>query len=284
MKIGVNLPSNIPGVTGPTILAWARRAEAGPFSSIGATDRTAYSTYDPLITLASAASVTTRVRLVTNVLIAPVRNAGILAKEVASLDLLSDGRLTLGLGVGFRPDDYLVAPARFKDRGKRFDAQLALMKRAWAGEPVTADVPVIAPRPRGPELVIGAAAPEAIDRVGRYSAGYMSPPAKPETTAQFVALAQQSWAKHKRSGTPRCMSNAYFCLGPNAQQVAADYQNHYWFFDKEIAARTLKGVLTSPEGVRERIKGLAAIGIDELLLMPCSDDIRQLELLAAALP
>ncbi|HKS68834.1 MAG TPA: LLM class flavin-dependent oxidoreductase, partial [Ktedonobacterales bacterium] len=106
MRVGIGLPASIPGVQGRLLLDWAQRADAGPFASLGIIGRLVYPNYDPLIALAGAAGVTVRIRLMTTVLLAPLRNTAILAKQAASLDALSGGRLTLGLGVGAREDDF----------------------------------------------------------------------------------------------------------------------------------------------------------------------------------
>src|SRR5947199_821965 len=170
MKIGIGHPGTIPGVKGQLILDWAKRADAGPFSSLGSLDRLVYTNYDALITLTAAAAVTQRIRLMTTVLLVPLHNAGILAKQAASLDALSGGRLTLGLGVGGREDDFRAAPASFHDRGKRFEEQLDTMKRIWSGQPLAPDIGPIGPPPvqqGGPELLFGAYAPHTIQPVVR---------------------------------------------------------------------------------------------------------------------
>ena len=171
MKIGIGLPATIPGADRQLILDWARTADTGPFSSLGIIDRLIYPNYEPLITLAAAAGATSRIRLMTTILLAPLRNTAVLAKQAATLDAISGGRLTLGLGVGGRDDDYQAADVAYQGRGKRFDEQLALMKRVWAGEPVEEDLGPIGPPPGrtgGPEVLIGATAPRAVRRVGQW--------------------------------------------------------------------------------------------------------------------
>src|SRR6266498_4192994 len=98
MDVGVGLPNTVPGATGAGALDWARRAEAGPFASVGVLDRVAYRSFDPFPIFAAAAAVTSRVRLVTMVAAGPVRGTAVLAKQSASVDQLSGGRLVLGLG------------------------------------------------------------------------------------------------------------------------------------------------------------------------------------------
>ncbi len=145
MQIGIGLPATIPGVQGKHILDWAKKVDTGPFSSLSILDRLVYPNYEPLITLAAVAGATQRVRLVTTVLLAPLRNTAILAKQAASLDALSGGRLTLGLGIGSREDDFRAAHAGFHNRGKHFEEQLATMKRIWSGQPLADNVgPVVA--------------------------------------------------------------------------------------------------------------------------------------------
>jgi alkanesulfonate monooxygenase SsuD/methylene tetrahydromethanopterin reductase-like flavin-dependent oxidoreductase (luciferase family) len=110
MDVGIGLPNAVPGVDRTGTIDWARRAEGAGFASLGTIGRIAYPNYEELISLAAAAAVTERIRVVTDVLLAPLRtNTALLAKQAATLDSLSGGRLVLGLAPGGREDDFEVS-------------------------------------------------------------------------------------------------------------------------------------------------------------------------------
>ena len=219
MKIGIGLPGNVPGTKGDFILEWARRADDGPFSSVGTIDRLVYDNYEPLVLLAAAAGVTSRVRLMTGVLLAPLRNPGVLAKQAASLDALSGGRLTLGVGVGRRPDDYEAAPSEYQQRGRQMNRTLATMRRIWSGDVVREGIGPMGPAPvqaGGPEVLIGAGTRQAVRRVGRYADGFIAAAGNPAAVEELYAVAVESWKEQGRSGEPRLAGVASYALGPNA--------------------------------------------------------------------
>lgn len=283
MKVGIGLPAGIPGVSGDLILDWARRADAGPFSSLGVIDRLTYPNFDPLVTLAAAAAVTQRVRLMTTILLAPLRNAGALAKEAASIDALSGGRLTLGLAVGGREDDFRVAPAPFRGRGRRFEAQLALMKRVWSGQPVAEHTGRIGPppvQPGGPEVLIGGTSPEAVRRVGRWGDGYIAGGSGPERILAVRSIVEASWQAAGRPGKPRFVGTAYVALGADAAARGAAYLRDYYRFRGPVADQIAQSLLSTPAAVRDRVRAFADIGTDELILWPCVPDRDQLDRLA----
>jgi alkanesulfonate monooxygenase SsuD/methylene tetrahydromethanopterin reductase-like flavin-dependent oxidoreductase (luciferase family) len=135
VDIGIGLPTTISGVAGATVLEWARRADAARFSTLGTIDRVVYGNYDAVPALAAAAAVTSTIRLTTAILISPYRgNGALLAKQLASVDQLSGGRLVVGIAVGGRDDDYVATGSDFAGRGKAQDALLAEMRAVWAGE------------------------------------------------------------------------------------------------------------------------------------------------------
>src|SRR3954447_22014944 len=137
MRIGIGLPNTVPGTEGGDMREWAIRAEAAGFSTLGTIDRVVYGNHEPLTALAYAAAVTERIGLCTSILIAPLRaNTALLAKQAASVDVLSGGRLTLGMAVGGRQDDFDASGLNFQDRGAIFDRQLEEMQRLWKGDGV----------------------------------------------------------------------------------------------------------------------------------------------------
>src|SRR5438270_2806246 len=135
MDVGIGLPNAVRGVDRSGIVDWARAAEQAGFSSLGTIDRLVYPNYESLIALAAAAAVTERIGLLTDILIAPLRsNAALFAKQAATIDALSNGRLTLGLAVGGRQDDYEVSEVDFTTRGISFERQLEQLTQFWKGE------------------------------------------------------------------------------------------------------------------------------------------------------
>jgi alkanesulfonate monooxygenase SsuD/methylene tetrahydromethanopterin reductase-like flavin-dependent oxidoreductase (luciferase family) len=242
-----------------------------------------YANYEPLITLAAVAGVTERVRLVTTVLIAPLRSPGILAKESASLDALSGGRLTLGLGVGNREDDFLAASASFRDRGKRFDQQLETMARVWSAGSFSQDVGPIGPAPAqagGPEVLIGAYSPAGMQRLGRWGNGYIAGGAGAQQARQFFELAQKIWQEAGRPGKPRLVGCSYFALGPDAAEGANKSILSYYAFRGAGAQQLANNVPASPGAVSSTIRGYADLGADEVILWPCIPELDQIDRLA----
>src|SRR5918996_375877 len=131
MKISIGIPNSVRGTTGAQLLEWARRADAAGFSSLASIGAVSYPGYEELTAFAAAGAVTERIRFMPNVLIAPARSTAELAKQAATVDQLTNGRLTLGLGIGWRTTDYQLTERGFEDRAKRFEQQLRDLKRAW---------------------------------------------------------------------------------------------------------------------------------------------------------
>lgn len=283
MQVGIGLPSAIPDVSGGTLMHWARVANDGPFSSLGVVDRLVYPNYEPLLTLAAAGAVANRLRLMTTVLLGPLRNPGILAKQVATLDALSDGRLTLGLGIGGRRDDYEAASVEFTMRGRRLEEQLRLMKSIWAlNQESNLKNPMGPPpvRPGGPELLIGGSAPAALARVARWADGYIASGVNPTRVKELYQTVEKAWRTEGRYGKPRLVTGAYFALGHDAiDRGVANVVDYYRFLGSGADAMG-KAILSTPAAIRDAIQIMTDIGVDELVLWPCLPELDQIDRLS----
>ena len=283
MKIGIGLPATIPGTPGQAVLDWARRADEGPFSSLGIIDRIAYGNYEPMITLAAAAGATRRIRLLTSVLLAPTRGAAVLAKEAASLDALSGGRLTLGLGVGGREDDFVAADAPFRGRGRRFEHQLQTMKRLWAGEALGEGVGPIGPRPvqpGGPPILIGGYTPTAVCRAARWGEGFISGGLPPDQAVAIYRVVEQAWKEAGRSGKPYFAAGVYYGIGPEGAQQGAAYLRDYYAFAGPMADAIASSIPTTPEALKAAIQAYHDAGLDEVIFWPGAASLDQVDRLA----
>jgi alkanesulfonate monooxygenase SsuD/methylene tetrahydromethanopterin reductase-like flavin-dependent oxidoreductase (luciferase family) len=285
MDIGIGLPNPIPGTSGATLVEWARRAEDRGFSSLATIDRIAYPSYESLISLAAAGAVTSRIGLLTNVLLGPTRNPVLLAKEAASVDQLSGGRLTLGLGVGRRKDDFELAEQPFEDRGRRFDQALELMHRIWMGEPVGEGEKPVGPRPTregGVPILIGGTADRAIERTIRWGRGWTAGGAPPERVAPFVEKVRAAWRDSARDGDPRIVALSYFALGEKAEEGSTSYIKDYYGYLGEWVDGMARSVPKSPEAIRETVSRFREIDVDELILDPTIAELEQVDQLAEA--
>jgi alkanesulfonate monooxygenase SsuD/methylene tetrahydromethanopterin reductase-like flavin-dependent oxidoreductase (luciferase family) len=276
MRVGVGLPTTTPGADGALLVEWARRAEAGPFSSLAVLDRLLYDSFDPFAALSAAAAVTERVRLATMIAIGPLRSAAMLVKDAASVQALSGGRLTLGLAVGAREDDYDAAGVPHKGRGARLSDQLGEL-RDWRDSPVVPS----AVRDSPPQLLVGGLSPPAYTRMARYGDGYAHNGGPPRAFASAAAKARAAWSDLGRPGEPALWGQAYFALGE--EDAAEAYLLDYYAFTGPFAAKIAAGLLTSPRAIRDFVRAYEEAGCDELVLLPTVSDIGQLERLADAL-
>jgi alkanesulfonate monooxygenase SsuD/methylene tetrahydromethanopterin reductase-like flavin-dependent oxidoreductase (luciferase family) len=279
VRVGIGLPGTIPGAPAEQVAEWARRADQGPFASIGVLDRLRYDNHDPFTMLAASAVVTTRVRLVTMVVIGPLRNTVILAKQAASIDAMSGGRLVLGLSIGARHDDYDTARIDHRRRGERFSEQIVELKSIWEED-------VIGPRPGrpgGPEVLTGGLSGEAFGRMARYADGYVHSGGPPRAFANAASKALAAWSDHGRPGRPQLAGQGYFALGAEAVDRGADYLRDYYAFTGPFAEKIAAGNLTSPQALADFIRGYEEAGCNELILFPTVPDLDQLDRLAEVL-
>jgi alkanesulfonate monooxygenase SsuD/methylene tetrahydromethanopterin reductase-like flavin-dependent oxidoreductase (luciferase family) len=286
VDIGIGLPNTVPDTEGRTLIDWARHAEEAGFSTLGTIGRLVYPNYEELVALSAAAAVTSQIRLTTGVLLAPLyTNSALFAKQAASLDRLSGGRLVLGLGLGGREDDFAASGVSTQGRGQRLEEQIAMMKRVWSGEEF-GYAGAIGPEPTrrgGPEIILGGATEATFDRVARIADGWIMGGGTPDMFAQAAAGVDQAWQDAGRAGRPRKLTLAYFGLGPEARSQAEGYLLHYYGWLGEIANMIAGSAAVSPEMVKSYVAAFEASGCDEIIFVPTASRLDQISLLAEAI-
>jgi len=279
VDIGIGLPNAVRGVDRRGIVDWARRAEQAGFSSLGTLDRIAYPNYESLIALAAAAAVTERIRLVTDILILPLRpNTALFAKQTATIDQLSGGRLVLGLAVGGREDDYALSDVDFHVRGAAFEHQLGALTELWAGDTVGPD-PANGSRPT---VLIGGTSDRSFRRAAQFADGWTMGGGAPDTFAESRAKLRSAWSAAGRDGEPQTMALMYFALGDDAEQIAARSLGDYYSFLGEYAQRVVQSAAKDADTVKAYVSAFADAGVDEVICFPASCDPAQVERLAEA--
>jgi alkanesulfonate monooxygenase SsuD/methylene tetrahydromethanopterin reductase-like flavin-dependent oxidoreductase (luciferase family) len=274
MNVGVGLPTTTPDTDGAQVLEWARRADAGPFSSVAVLDRVVYDSLEPFAALAAAAAVTARVRLATMIAIGPLRATALLVKQAASVHKLSDRRLTLGLAIGARIEDYEVAGVELKRRGRRLSEQLAYLRGG-------VDEDRVGPARNGIELLVGGLSGQAFSRMARYADGYAHGGGPPRAFAGAASRAQAAWQDLGRPGRPRLWGQGYFALGHVERGNA--YLRDYYAFAGPFAERIVAANLTSARAIKDFVRGYEEAGCDELVLFPTVADAAELDRLAEAI-
>jgi alkanesulfonate monooxygenase SsuD/methylene tetrahydromethanopterin reductase-like flavin-dependent oxidoreductase (luciferase family) len=292
MDIGMNVPVMVPGLDRDALLAWCLGIDQGPYSSLAVGERINFPNLAAMVTLSVAAAVTERVRIMPYVLIMPMHNAVNRAKELATIDVISGGRLCLGVGAGAREEDYQAVGATFsKRRLSQLEAQVATMKRVWAGE-IVVEGPLrpVEPAPLqkgGPEILVASLSEPAIKHVSRWAdglAGFSFGPTIKEIENCF-ALARRSWKESGRDNPPRLVTSFWFALGGDARAQLDRYLERYLnFFDAKLAKRLAKSVsCDSAQALKDMVHRIEDTGADELSLVPTTADPTELDRVADAL-
>jgi alkanesulfonate monooxygenase SsuD/methylene tetrahydromethanopterin reductase-like flavin-dependent oxidoreductase (luciferase family) len=247
-------------------------------------DRIVFPNHDALVALAAAGAVTSRIGLMTDILIEPLRNPVLLAKEAASVDQISSGRLLLGMAAGSRTDDFDAVGQDYKTRGRRFDSDIEVMKRAWAGEPVAGGVQPVGPKPvreGGIPMIFGGFADASIQRMVKWGIGWTAGGASADQIAPAAQRVRESWHAAGREGEPVIVALAYFALGAGAGTDGPAYLRDYYG-----GAPWVEGLVSrlpsGEEAVKTIVTGVEGAGVSELIFFPTIADVAQVDLLADA--
>jgi alkanesulfonate monooxygenase SsuD/methylene tetrahydromethanopterin reductase-like flavin-dependent oxidoreductase (luciferase family) len=282
MDVGIGLPNALLDIEGPELLAWAQRAEQRGFSVLGTIGRIAYGSHEELIALAGAAGATERIELMTTVLVAPPRQAVLLAKQAATLQSVSGGRFRLGLGIGGRDDDWLALGEEPRNKGQKLEQCIATCRSVWAGrKPDGASLPV------GPKLlhlpvVLGGYSESAFRRAGRLADAFVAGPMPPEAVAGAYEVVKASAAQAEREAPPLYAAR-YVAIGEDvAAEADRNASSYYGFGGNTLVETVQNGILRAADDVRETLDKLEQAGVVEVCLWPLARPIDQLDRVAEA--
>jgi alkanesulfonate monooxygenase SsuD/methylene tetrahydromethanopterin reductase-like flavin-dependent oxidoreductase (luciferase family) len=288
MDFGICLPYMERDYGRDEILAWCRAIDEGPFQSLSCGERITGYTLEMRTLLSAAAAVTSRVRIMPSLYVLPMHSAVWAAKEVATLDVLSGGRAQLTVGVGGREFDYRSVGASFARRHARMDEQVAQMRRIWAGEPAVDGADEVGPRPiqpGGPPIFVGAMGPKAIRRAAEWADGIyaFSMSGNADEIAALFERADAAWAEAGRSEKPRRIGGFWYSLAPGSAERLQRYVFEYLRYFGDEPARAVASTMTchTPSAVSAAIEAIREVGCDELMLVPTTASLDEVERVSA---
>ncbi|OKH77208.1 luciferase [Mycobacterium sp. SWH-M1] len=282
----MTMPVMEPDLDSATLRAWARLVDDGPFSSLCWGERIAFDNPESLTLLGALAAWTDRVRLVTTVVIPQLHDPVMLAKALATGDLLADGRLTVGIGVGGRHEDYRAVGADPATQTMRQLAdRVAVMRRVWAGENVTDATLPVGPPPvqsGGPELLVGTTGPKTLRHAAGWAAGLAGISLDLNTASQneLFDVARAAWREAGKPA-PHLATSFWFAIGEGTaprEQVHHHLRRYMNWIPAEIvdAMAPTTGWAGTQDELRAVLGRFADIGTDEIHLIPTSTDMDQL--------
>jgi alkanesulfonate monooxygenase SsuD/methylene tetrahydromethanopterin reductase-like flavin-dependent oxidoreductase (luciferase family) len=291
MKIGICLPYMKAGLRREDYMAWFARVDDGPFHSISCGERIHGPSFDMRVVLSAAAAITTKVEITPTLYVLPMHSATQVAKEVATLDILSGGRVkNIVVGYGGREKDYEAVGAPFKGRYSKMDNQVAQMKQVWEQRELIAGAGPIGPAPtraQGPNILAGAMGPKSIERCSKWADGLYAWSGNAETAEweNTFSMAEAAWGRAERTRKPYRLGGFWYTLADNGQQKLYDYVYEYLAIaGDEIATMMAKSVhRSSHDAVMQALDNAESAGCEELFLVPATAELAEIDRLCALL-
>lgn len=276
MKIGIGLPNPIAGTPASLIGGWTRRAQHRGFESVATVDRLVYPSVDTVVALALAAEAATDVTLVTDILLAPLYQPMVLAKQLGNIAQAAGDRLVLGIAVGARDDDYAAAGADFSHRGRLLDEHIPMMRRAWdAGS-------AVCPQPVHIPVLFGGSAQATIRRATTVGDGWVAGGLRDYPGhGGFADRVRAAWTDAGRSGEPQLHASVSFAFGDDDDlRSGRQHMADYYGFAPDYAKLTVADLITTPEDARDTVQAYRDLGFDRLLFHPSVANEHQVDRLA----
>jgi alkanesulfonate monooxygenase SsuD/methylene tetrahydromethanopterin reductase-like flavin-dependent oxidoreductase (luciferase family) len=283
MDIGVALPQMTTGLDRASVEAWCAGIDAGPFSSVSAGERITFHNLEGLTLCAAAAVLTRRVRVMVNVAVLPWHAPAMIAKQLATIDVLSGGRVEVAVGVGGREQDFNALGSPVAGRHQRLDDAVAEVRRLWAGGHA-ADGSAVGPSPArsgGLPLFASAMGPKGLARAATWADGIsgFSLLGDAAETDRLFRASERAWRDAGRSEPPRLLTGSFVCLGADAESTLRTFAYDYLEVFSPELARSIAGALTmhTPERLSAALDDMAEVGCDEFIVVPATADPAMLD-------
>jgi alkanesulfonate monooxygenase SsuD/methylene tetrahydromethanopterin reductase-like flavin-dependent oxidoreductase (luciferase family) len=287
VQVAMTMPIMEPDLDAEVLRDWAKAIDDGPFSSLCWGERMAFDNPETLTLMGALAAWTDRVRLVTTVMVPQLHDPVMLAKALATGDMLSGGRLTVGLGIGGRVEDYRAVGADPATQTMRGMADsVAVMKRVWDGEKITESVLPVGPapvQPGGPPLLVGTIGPKTLRSAAAWADGLAGTTLDLDVAKQneLFDVARHAWSDAGRA-KPHLATSFWFALGSvdEARRQVHRHLRRYmnWIPVEYIDAMApTTGFAGSEDDLVAVLREFEAVGTDEIQLIPTSSDLEQVE-------
>jgi alkanesulfonate monooxygenase SsuD/methylene tetrahydromethanopterin reductase-like flavin-dependent oxidoreductase (luciferase family) len=286
MEVGVALPQMTTGLDRSTVEAWCAGIDAGPFSSVSAGERITFHNLEGITLCAAAAALTRRARVLINVAVLPWHAPAMIAKQLATIDVLSGGRVEVAVGIGGREQDFVALGSPVAGRHQRLDDAVAEVRRLWAGGPA-ADGAAVGPtpaRPGGLPLLASAMGPKGLARAASWADGISGFTLLGDAADcdRLFRGAEKAWQEAGRTHRPKLITGSFVCLGADADSTLRSFAYDYLEVFSPELARSIAGALTlhTPQRLVELLDDMAAVGCDEFIVVPATADPAMLDELA----
>lgn len=291
MRIGMTIPFMEPGWDRASFRRWAEAIDRGPWGSVAMGERITFINPEFMTSLAATAAWTERVELISTVSVLTMHNPVLMAKQFATIDLISQGRLTLGVGTGGRQEDYESIGADWRNhRIAKLEENAGIMRRVWQGDPtvlptarrIVEPLPV---QPGGPRILAGAIGPKSIAAAARYADGLsgFSMLVSIDDIRQSFEQFRSAWTAAGRSGRPRLIASFWYGLEkPGKEQMMRHLERYMNFMPASLSSQLIPhaGFTGSVQDLKDFLGQVRELGADDVILVPTHTnlaEIRQLE-------
>lgn len=291
-NFGLCFLHSAPEVSPHFVSEMARKIEEAGLHSFWANDRIAYDNLEPVTAIMAAAAVTRRIKIGTSILLVALRHPVLMAKTLATVDFLSEGRLILGVGLGNRKNDYDAVGVPFEKRGTRTAEEIQLIKKVWRDKQVThqgrfyhASNLTIGPGPiqsPHPPVWIGGSAEAVLRRVARLGDGYLCGtsalqrfPELWEKICAYTAETGRDPAKIEKAGL------TFIAIDDDKRRAVAACEAYLQRYYGKVSVDVEAQMVVGPGAAcAERIATILKQGINTLILGLIIPDLRQIDLLS----